>query len=233
MKVEIPCSKCREVNKVELNEEFLFHYTCSYCGSKENSKLSLEKYQVLFDLGIVCLKNGYYKEAVSDFASALERCYEFAIKMMLKKNDIDEDTFNNVWKEVKSQSERQYGAFIMLYASNIKEVFKVDKKKVEFRNNIIHKGIIPTFDETYEYAKYVYNSIYSIILNLLKNKYLDNYNPYQSNEKGKKYYKDSYITFIHHFYMYNDSSGEIYDTPNFETVYNGYYKNGRLGVAKG
>lgn len=63
------------------------------------------------------------------------------------------------WKLVSSQSERQLGAFYLLYLALFHTVPNPDKKKVEFRNNVIHKGTIASTEEATEYAAFVYDYI--------------------------------------------------------------------------
>lgn len=231
MKIDMKCHECGKENKVELNEEFILEFTCKYCNSSDRVELGLEKYHVLFDLGIICLKRGYYKEAVSDFATALERMFEFSIKCMLRKNNIESKTIESIWKEVKNQSERQYGAFVFLYAREFNKVFKLDTNKISFRNNVIHKGMFPNFNDTYDYAKYVYNNIYCILVTLLENGYLDNYNMKKSSDETLNV--DAYSSFIHHFRITDDQKGELKPIPDFDDLYKEFYKNNRLDVPKG
>jgi hypothetical protein len=237
MKIDVRCFKCTELNKVELNEEFKFKYVCSSCGEEEESQLSLEKYQVLFDLGIICLKNGYYKEAVADFAAALERCFEYSIRVILNKNKIDNDRIDTLWKEIRNQSERQFGAFVALYMREFNKVFKLDTKQSGFRNDVIHKGKIPTFKDTYKYAEYVYNNIYSILGELATSDY-DGYiyNYIISPKKDDDYNKGVYVSFINTTSFFEIVDGKAIlnvKIPNFASVYDEFYKDNQLIVPMG
>lgn len=230
MKIDIKCNKCHSENKAELTDNFILKFKCNKCKSNEEIELSLEKFQVLFDLGIICLKNGYYKEAVSDFAASLERVFEFSIKRILNRRNIEKELINSIWKEVKNQSERQYGAFIFLYAYEFKKEFKLDNKQIKFRNEVIHKGKFPNFDETYEYAKYIYYNIYNILLEFAQNGYTDDYN---SKFKYNLIPRDEYISFISPYGFIHDQTGEIKPTPDFDNKYMKFYVDEKFIFAKG
>lgn len=230
MKIDIKCNKCNSENKAELTDNFILNFECNKCKSKEEIQLNLEKFQVLFDLGIICLKNGYYKEAVSDFAASLERVFEFAIRCILNKRNIEEEVINSIWKEVKNQSERQYGAFIFLYAYEFKKEFKLDNKQIRFRNEVIHKGKFPNFNETYKYAKYIYYNIYNILLELAKNNYISDYN---NKFRLSSIPRDGYISFISPYEFIHDQTGKVKPTPNFDNKYIEFYIDGRFEFAKG
>lgn len=230
MKIDIKCNKCNSENKAELTDNFILNFECNKCKSKEEIQLNLEKFQVLFDLGIICLKNGYYKEAVSDFAASLERVFEFSIRCILNKRNIEEEVINSIWKEVKNQSERQYGAFIFLYAYEFKKEFKLDNKQIRFRNEVIHKGKFPNFDETYKYAKYIYYNIYNILLELAKNNYISDYN---NKFRLSSIPRDGHISFISPYEFIHDQTGKVKPTPNFDNKYIEFYIDGRFEFAKG
>ncbi|MCG9761922.1 hypothetical protein L1D50_23010, partial [Pseudoalteromonas sp. Isolate6] len=65
------------------------------------------KFEVLFDLALNAIKDGYSREAVSSFASSLERFYEFFIRFCGYSNGLNMEAFDKVWKNVSNQSERQ------------------------------------------------------------------------------------------------------------------------------
>jgi len=129
------------------------------------------KFELLYQSGIEALKDGYYREAVTSFYVSLERFYEFAMHVLLKPQfeESGREGFNYFWKGVSKQSERQLGAFYMLYltkfnkcprffaapfikTTDVKLVnFKDDP--VDFRNKIVHAGYIPTYDEALNYGE--------------------------------------------------------------------------------
>lgn len=61
---------------------------------------------------------------------------------------MNDDTYNKVWKQVSNQSERQLGAFLFLWTNKFDEVPELlTNKDTKFRNEVIHKGKIPTKEE--------------------------------------------------------------------------------------
>ncbi|WP_281659136.1 hypothetical protein [Halobacillus sp. Cin3] len=180
MKLATPCVKCiselnepnLNFNKIEINDSGLYEFTCSE-GHYTHMVLQDEKFEVLFDLGALALIDGYTREAVSSFVSSLERFYEYFIQIILDNNNIDKENFNTTWKSVKNMSERQLGAFYFLYLNEFNDSPPIfPQKMVGFRNNVIHKGYIPDYTETYEFGEQVFNYIQGLLV-LIKKNYSD------------------------------------------------------------
>ncbi|WP_162184327.1 hypothetical protein [Photobacterium leiognathi] len=126
--------------------------------------LDAAKYEVLFDVGMNALNDGYMREAVSSFASSLERFYEFFIKFQMKVSSIDSDLVDNAWKLVSNQSERQLGAFSYLYILAFNDLPpELSSDDRGFRNKVIHKGYIPSTEEALSFGKVVYHHIMAVI----------------------------------------------------------------------
>ena len=69
---------------------------------------------------------------------------------------IFEEEFNQTWKLIAKQSERQLGAFAMLWFIETGTFpGKLSSKMVELRNKVIHQGKIPTYEECLQYGKAV------------------------------------------------------------------------------
>lgn len=129
--------------------------------------LSAAKYEILYDLGMNALGDGYTRESVSSFSSSLERFYEFFIKFQMVNTGVTSKLADQAWKTVSNQSERQLGAFTYLYLSSLGELPpELSSKDRGFRNNVIHKGYIPSVDEALEFGKVVYNHIMAVISEL-------------------------------------------------------------------
>jgi len=112
------------------------------------------KFEVLFEIGAYAITDGYYREAVSSFTSALERFYEFVIRVVLHGSGLSDDLVANLWKPISRQSERQLGAFIAVYASAFQtSPALLANKQIEFRNAVIHQGQIPTRAEAVAYGQ--------------------------------------------------------------------------------
>jgi len=177
MKLPMLCTKCaHEQTKewkgfsfVEIRDDGRYEFTCEN-GHKTITILQQQKFEILFDLGAYAILDGYYREAVSSFTSSLERFYEFYIKVIATKNGIDESTFLSSWKHVSKQSERQLGAFILLYmVAHGSTPPLLSNSNVEFRNDVIHRGKLPSKTEALSYGNDVLNVIRPILRILRKN----------------------------------------------------------------
>lgn len=116
------------------------------------------RHELLFQSACLALVDHYDREAVSGFAAALERAYEFFVRVVTRTYDVDRAVFLNTWKLVARQSERQFGCFAIIYALDCKQTYAIDNKQVEFRNNVIHRGAIPETEEVSAFGEYVFNT---------------------------------------------------------------------------
>jgi len=129
--------------------------------------LQQQKFELLFEIGAFAITDGYYREAVSSFTSSMERFYEFFIKVVFADKGIPETSVVDSWKKVTKQSERQLGAFIFLYTSEFGESPKVlVDKEVQFRNEVIHKGKIPSRQEALNYGQVVLDLVRPVLQKL-------------------------------------------------------------------
>ena len=148
---------------VELRDDGRYEFTCEQ-GHTTVTVVQEQKFQVLFDLGAYATLDGYYREAVASFTSSLERFYEFFVKAVLFEDGLDEVTVAETWKQVSSQSERQLGAFIFLYLKCFAEKPSLLRQnQTTFRNEVIHKGKIPSRDEAVQYGQEVLDTVRPIL----------------------------------------------------------------------
>ncbi|ORP13054.1 hypothetical protein B7978_11025 [Vibrio cholerae] len=136
------------------------------CDKGHTQKLSIPhlKHEVLFEFGVSAIVDGYYREAISSFAASLERYYEHFIRVVSQRFST---TLEDSWKEVKSQSERQLGAYIFLHLHIFGECPELlPNSLIKLRNESIHKGIIPTKDKAIKFGENVAELINSGTNNL-------------------------------------------------------------------
>lgn len=160
MYIPINCMTCFQEDGRPTDEilafEFLdggrYEHVCSR-GHKTITVLQQQKYEVLFEMGLHAILDGYYREGVSAFAASLERFDEFAVRVLMYEATGNDDVFQAYCKEVKL-SERQLGGFAASWALKWKEpaVFLPGKLR-EFRNNVIHRGVIPTRTQAIEFGE--------------------------------------------------------------------------------
>lgn len=172
MQIRTLCMQCakerpddRRAEKwLELNDDFLFLSTCEN-NHTELIYMTQTKFEILFDMGAMALLDGYTREAVTSIAASLERFYEFCIFVFLKHAGVTDDIFTRTWKHIEAQSERQLGAFLFLYVSALNEYpeYKPIEDQAKFRNGVIHKGKIPSYDEVVQYGEVVLSWIYAVL----------------------------------------------------------------------
>ena len=80
------------------------------------------KFESLFEIALEDFIAGRYREAVFNFASAFERFWEFASRLLLWESGVHEKEMTAWWNKVKKSSERQFGAFSTLFLSRFKAV---------------------------------------------------------------------------------------------------------------
>lgn len=119
------------------------------------------KFELLFEMGLNALVDGYPREAVSSFASALERFYEFYCHVVAASSAIPHEQMASAWKAVGKQSERQLGMFIASALSLTKQCPPLlnPNREVKFRNEVIHGGYIPTIEEAISFGDVVMTHI--------------------------------------------------------------------------
>jgi len=119
------------------------------------------KFELLFEMGLNALLDGYPREAVSSFASSLERFYEFYWHVAMAHLAVPDEERTIAWKVVAKQSERQLGMFITAHLLLMKEAPALlnPNTKVKLRNDVIHGGYVPTREEAAAFG----NSVMKLI----------------------------------------------------------------------
>jgi len=196
--------KIYEFQNVEMENEGIYRLKCDN-GHEYEMVTQNPHFEILFDMGALALLDGYTREAVSSFASTLERFYEYCIKVFLLKNKIKKEQIEATWKQVSKQSERQLGAFYFLYLNEFNEgAPKFNQKMTEFRNNVIHNGYIPKTDEVIKYAKTIFDYI-TDITPVLREKYDDFLDYPVLERKAKLNWNHAHTTIPTILYTVNDN----------------------------
>ncbi|EKE18689.1 MAG: hypothetical protein ACD_9C00261G0003 [uncultured bacterium] len=162
--------KCFSGKKIPLNEDGIYEM---YCLENHLSVFfySCQKFEALFEMGLLSFDDGYMRESVLNFTSSLERFYEFFIRV------VSQDKVKKNFKNYLKLSERQLGAFFMTYFFAFDRFPEnLDSKKIgriefkNFRNNVVHGGFFCSVGEAKEYGKIIFNYI-KTILDELRKKY--------------------------------------------------------------
>lgn len=177
MKLPVICNECTknisdivEINKhcrfVHVTDSMVYEHVCKF-GHLEFCVLKHFPHEILFEIGAQAIEDGYYREAISSFSSSLERFYEFFIKVTCELEKIDSQEFKKSWKIISSLSERQLGAYSFRYLSYFGKAPNVLAGKAkELRNNVIHRGYIPSYNEAIDYGEIVLNEVIPVLLEM-------------------------------------------------------------------
>ncbi len=206
-----------EFQSAEIRDDGLYSLTCNK-GHTVTTVIQEQKFEILFDFGAMALIDGYFREAITSIAAALERFYEFYITATCLKHEIDLTKFQDTWRHVSSQSERQFGAYLFTYLidhngetppiidNERPDIDGFTKKNIktwkEFRNAVVHKGYIPSIAETLAYGNIVYSHLNNLISDL-KNR---------SSDAVKK------LTFYHISRAHEIANGQSIVTMSIPTI---------------
>jgi hypothetical protein len=163
------CMECmKELGRPSF-EPFLVPYYDDRVGYVECSRghksailLQSHKFEVLLESGASALAAGFTLEAASTFSAALERFYEFCLQVLSTQRNMSSAVYEQMFKPMARQSERQLGAFMALHAVELGIAYSPNHRIAEFRNNVIHKGQIPTPEEAYDFCGKVYAEIFNL-----------------------------------------------------------------------
>jgi hypothetical protein len=160
MKLQIPCMQCSGGTlpashaSVDIREDGRYDVACPN-GHHFVTRLKNERYEVLFEGALLAINDGYQREAVSSFAAALERAYEFAIRVIFLRAEPTGERYDKAWRCLK-RSELRLGAFIAVWTQALGEVPPLlNDRQVNFRNRVIHQGYFPSRDEAIAFGEEV------------------------------------------------------------------------------
>ncbi len=131
-------------------------------GHKSAIILVRHKFDILLESAANALIDNYTIEAASSLSAAYERFFEYAINVFCKNKSINKKEFEETFKQVAKQSERQTGAFLFLYLILLGNSYQLSKKIPELRNRIVHQGYIPKPEEVIEFGEHIFQELNKI-----------------------------------------------------------------------
>ena len=150
----------------ELDDSGIIHVNCEK-GHYGVVLYDARRYEVLVKSAARAFLDGYTNEVVAVMSSALERAYEFYMRVSCRSKGITDDAMELAWKNVSAQSERQFGAFQFLYLLDHNDPFKLEASITETRNKVVHRGKIVREREALDFAEKVYSVIKHLEATLL------------------------------------------------------------------
>lgn len=185
MKVRLNCSQCL-IDRTEAGMEGPLHehepaswfdaqdlnelnaYSAT-CPKGHATRLAIQnpKFEILFDAAALALIDGYHREAVATFGTALERAFEFFCRVAASHQGISTDKFDATWKLVSRQSERQFGAFTFAYVALTGEPPPFTKSEhdemMKLRNDVVHNGLFVDRAQAERFGTFAYRAINALI----------------------------------------------------------------------
>lgn len=175
LKLRLHCSECRAGDvdpafEVSIREDRVYDTVCSR-GHRVETIVRALRHEILFEIAVDALKDGYYREAVLSFDASRERFQEVAIRIILQTLGADRVSIEAAWKVMNSQSERQLGAYTALWPAKYRETARIlTPKEVAHRNRVAHQGLIPSEEQAEKFGEAVYNIIVPSIDRLNENR---------------------------------------------------------------
>jgi len=156
-----------------LSDDGVYVFECPN-GHRTTTVLRTPKHEVLYTIGANAILDGYSREAIASFAASLERYYEFVLRVVARHRKVALQEFDNAWKILSKQSERQFGAFVIAWFLETGKHYTSSPQNpinnmTELRNRVIHQGKIPTASQCKEYGQHVLDiaaPIEDILLNV-------------------------------------------------------------------
>jgi hypothetical protein len=164
MKLTVTCMHCYiedgqprdrfALPRQPITESGSVRFTCDR-GHSSVAVIQGEKFEILAEIAISALLDGYPRECVASFAACLERYYEYYVFLVSEARGFDAAETAKAWKLIPS-SERQVGAYVWCALSEKRVAPNLlQKKQVEVRNRVTHQGVIPTEDEAVKFGQAV------------------------------------------------------------------------------
>ena len=180
MRYHLICTECFKnghgqfTTHVSPNNEGIYNVECPK-GHHFSVDILSHHFQVLFENGIHALFDNYFIESFVSISASYERFIEYFLRVVSISNGIPQSEIENTWKELSKQSERQFGAFFMVYLIEFGEKpSQLSNKMKELRNNVIHKGHLPSQRDCISYGDSVLAFIRPIISLLKSQKKYEN-----------------------------------------------------------
>lgn len=146
------------LHEVEVRDDSVYAVDC-YKHGKANVILYTQRFEILFQIGLNAILDGYYRDAVGSFSSSFEKFQEYYLTALATINGLD-GKLEEVWKHMAGRAERQLGAYAATYFFFNEELPPLlSQSQIEFRNRVIHQGKIPSQQEATKFG----NGIFSVI----------------------------------------------------------------------
>lgn len=158
MKVDVICPHCGPGENQPFSTQVAPKNNCVYelkcpAGHIFSANVLYHEFQKLFEVAVAAIVDEYFREGIGSLTASYERFMELFIRVVMNEREIPSEAMEKTWKLVSRQSERQLGAFIILYGLQFETQPKLlPNKMVELRNKVIHQGYFPNLAECASYG---------------------------------------------------------------------------------
>jgi hypothetical protein len=159
-------SEISSVYLQELVDTGVYKFECANQHAT-TAYLREERFEILYELAANAILDGYYREGVTSFTSSFEAFCEFYLRVQGYKKGVPPDLYDKALNTVVARSERVLGAYTMNYTLEHKAPPPaLQGHDVEFRNNVTHRGKIPSRKEAENYGQKIIDVIHPVLAKL-------------------------------------------------------------------
>ena len=168
--LERPGDPSSLLEMAEVRDDGVYTLTCDR-GHHSTICLQESKFEILSELAINAIVDGYYREAVASFISSMERFFEFYLRIVWRANGLSPEVISKTWKTMAAQSERQLGAYVgIFFMQEGNPPPLLSPSDTKFRNDVIHNGYIPLRDQAIAFGNAIFEVIVPV-MEMMREKY--------------------------------------------------------------
>lgn len=173
MRMYTPCMECLTNDGLqkmpafsEFRDDGIYRFKCDV-GHEGIVGGQQQHFEILSEIAMFAIVDGYYREAVASFVASMERYFEFFMRVTLRASGVEENVVGLMWKQLSNSSERQFGVYCYAYVQAFGEAPPVPSdSQRKFRNDVIHKGKIPSRDEAITQCQFIVDMVRASIWRL-------------------------------------------------------------------
>lgn len=154
MRIKFTCNDCLTALRsrpgpvfetvLPAREDRVYRWTCP-AGHEQAATLVGSHLDLLTEVAVQALADGYTREAYLSFMGAIERLMEAFVRAVWATKGVDLQIQDAAWKSAKNSSERQLGLFLATWTlTQSTPYISLPRWVPEERNMVVHQGKIPT-----------------------------------------------------------------------------------------
>jgi hypothetical protein len=149
----------------EYRDEGFIDVECPH-GHRSRAVLQQQRFELLFDFGILALIDGYYRDSFATTATALERFLQFYLQVVARERGVEDEALQATLRRDVHRSEREIGAFAFVYllenGHRCEPYFKHSHQWTKDRNDVVHNGHFPTAETAMSFGDATLGLIFTL-----------------------------------------------------------------------